>query len=421
MYARSIIDMNLASFQDAMGMRLMHYDFDFIRNVVEDLEKLPTEKDKWGRPIYGDNGPFSRPLTTAEWEFINNERIVNKFDYLHFFENYCHALIVKPGDSRDQRVEPIKNLLESQRVLHNLMAEREELIYQEMLEGMPIDGILIAMNKARQLGATQYGRGASMHRVLFWDDTPAVAASVDDEMVHTLYSRDKVIFDNLPWWLKPSVEYDVKDAHLSFGGLQSSVTYFQANQKGGLGTGKTLSTVHLTEVGLWEAQAGLESVKRIRFDLLPTIPQSSKTLVFFESTANGRNNYWHRFVMDAWEGKSRFVAYFCPFYAEPGKYKRRPPEGWNPADHTKSMIEQVERTSPSYMGYTVRLSAEQAYYWESEYDSAKRNGELGSFLANYPATLEESFQHSGSKAFSLDSIQHIRSTVRAGMPYELIG
>jgi hypothetical protein len=380
-----------------------------------------AERDKWGRPLNGDHGPFKRELTKAEREFIANERIVCKFDFLHFFLNYCHGLIVKPGDIRDQRVEPIQSLLESQNLLHNLIAFREEEIRQDVLKNKPIDGILVAMNKARQLGATQYGRGASIHRVLFWDDTPAMAASVDEEMIHTLYERDKVIFDNLPWWLKPIPDYDVKDQHIKFGGLNSSITYFQANQKGGMGTGKTLSTIHLTEVGLWESQAGADSVKRIRFDLTPAIPQSARTLVFFESTANGRNNYWHRFFMEAWQRTNRFFGYFCPFYAEPTKYRMFPPTDWSPAKHTQDMIDQVRRTSPVYMGYTVELSMEQAYYWEYNYDSAKRDGELDKFLSNFPATLEESFQHSGSKAFSIDALRYIRSTVRAGMPYDLIG
>lgn len=421
MYSQKIIEENLLKFQKASGIQLARYDFDFIRNAVTDLDALVGERDRWGRPINGDAGPFTRPLTSAEWEFINNERIVCKFDFLHFFENYCHALIVKPGDDRDQRVEPIKSLLESQRMLHNLIAGREEEIQQDLLMNRPVDGILVAMNKARQLGATQYGRGASIHRDIFWEDTPAVAASVDEEMIHTLYARDHVILDNLPWWLKPSIGYDVKDQHIFFDGLNSSITYFQANQKGGLGTGKTLSVVHLTEVGLWEAQAGADSVKRIRFDLIPTIPQSARSMVFFESTANGRNNYWHRFFMESWERRNRFLGYFCPFYAEPAKYRLTPPEGWVPEIQTQNMMDQVVRTSPSYMGRTVRLTPEQAYYWEFNYNDAKRNGELAEFLSNYPATLEESFQHSGAKAFSIDALQYVRSTVRAGMPYDLIG
>lgn len=421
MYSSRVVEENLVAFQSAMNMQLKRYDFEFIRSVVEDLKDLPIKCDDWGRPIDGDKGPFVRSPTQAEWEFINNERIICKYDFLHFFLNYSCGLIVNPKDERDQRVEPIKNLLESQRLLHSVVSKREEEIREDYKLGRAVDGILVAGNKARQLGFTQYGRGASVHRALFWDDTPAVAASVDEEMVHTLYVRDQVIYENLPWWLKPRIGYDVKDAHISFADLNSSVTYFQANQKGGMGTGKTLSTVHLTEVGLWEKQAGEDSVKRIRFDLLPTVPQSLKTLVFFESTANGRNNYWHKFFMDAWEGRSRFTGYFCPFYAEPAKYRLTPKEGWTPAPHTKAMIEQVERTSPAYMGYTVRLSAEQAYYWEFHYDEAKREGSLADFLANYPPTLEESFQHSGSKAFSLDALQYVRSTIRAGMPYELVG
>ncbi len=379
--------------------------------------------DDYGRPKNGDFGPFKRPLSTAEWEFINNERLVCKFDYLHFFLNYCSSKIITDyTDPRHNTVSRIGSLLASQQLLHDKISKREEEIAAAMLRREPVDGILIAGNKARQLGFTVYFRGATWHRLLFWADTGAAAASVDDPMTQEIYDKDKVIFDNLPWWLKPEVLYDTKGKQLKFANLNTSINYFQANQKGGMGTGQTLNVVHLTELGLWEKQAGKESVDKIRLDLLPAIPQGPLTLVGLESTAKGRGNYWHNLIMESWEGRTRFIVFFCPFYAEPRKHRRAVPEGWEPKEVTKGLMKRVEETSPLYMnGKTVRLSPEQACWWEFAYEEARKDGTLADHLSNHPATLEESFQHSGAKAFGIESMQWVWDQVGAGIPYELQG
>lgn len=395
-----------------------------MQEFTDRLKNLVKTPDDYGRPVHGDAGPFTRPITQAEWEFINNDRLVCKFDFPYFAKLHCSSKIVtEAADPRNNTVDRIKEFLKPQQMLLAKIAKLEEEIADKLKHGEPVDGIRLILNKARQLGATIFSRFASMHRMIFWVDTGATTASIGLEEIQSIYDKDKVIFDNLPWWLKPEVLYDTKHEQIKFAAPNNSnINYFQANQKGGMGTGFTISIVHLTEVGLWETKAGKESVDKIRFDLIPAIPQAANVLVLFESTPNGRGNYWHNLVMNSWSGKTDFNVYYCPFYSEPRKYRKTPPEGWEPNDVTKGMIQRVVDTSPVYMmGETVRLKSEQAYWWEFNYEVSRTEGTLSSFLSNYSATLEESFQHSGDKAFGIEQMQWVRSNNRPGIPYEITG
>ncbi len=254
----------------------------------------------------------------------------------------------------------------------------------------------------------------TLHRMLLWRNTRSIAGSLDIDKVHELYVRDKTILDNLPPFLAPSIEFDVKDSHISFSSLKSRLTYQQSNQKAGVGTGQQFDISHMTEVALWEY------ADRLKFDFLPAVPQSPTTFVAFESTANGRGNFWHTFCTDVraqHEGFQSWLFIFTPWYIEGKKYRRAAPDGWHPNQVTVEHAELIERTSAEFCGEKVAPGPDQLYWWETEYQMYKREGSLNIFLSNYCATPEQSFQHSTRSALPLEVIERMRSTSLMGMPY----
>lgn len=413
MYNKEITDRQLWQAGKDLDINLVRYDDSLLEDMLERLDKAVLKRDKWGFATE------VRQLTPTEKAFINNERLVCKYDFPYYLTRYCHTLIKLEG--RPVVVERIKEPLEPQKMFLEYLSRKEKTIDDAVRKGDPTDGYLVLCCKARQEGYTTMGRALTTHRVFFWEDSRALAASIDEIMVQELYDRDHEIYDHLPWWLKPAIGYDAKNYHLTFERMGTKIIYAQATQKGGLGMGKTIPINHITELGNWdvntnEAMAGAES---IFFDLEPTWPQSPETLVVMESTSNGRGNVWHQVVTASREGRTRYDVIFCPFYAEPRHNRKKPPEGWTPNYRTKQMIETAERTSPSYMfGKQIRLSKEQAYWWESEYEAKKELGRTAYFLTNYPTTLEESFQVSGNRAFSVEQIDMMRSGIVGGVPYQ---
>lgn len=410
MYNREITDKALWQAGKDFNVKLVRFDDDRLDEMVERLEGAVQDRDKWGVATK------VRKLTPTERDFIKNERLVCKYDFEYFFKRFCHTQIKLEG-------QPVvtarpKDLLEPQRLFIQHLSNKELAIQEAIKKKEPIDGFMFAACKARQEGYTTIARGITMHRTIFWEDTRALAISLDDVMVQELYDRDHTIYDKLPFWLKPSIGYDEKGRHFTFDKMGSSITYAQGNQKGGIGTGKTITMNHITELGIWDTGAGANP-EHIMFSLDPAWPQSPDTFVLLESTSNGRNNYWHTFITASREGRTRFYVVFCPWYAEPRHNRKQPPPGWEPLPRTKEMIATVERTSPGYMfGKIVKLDAQQAYWWEDRIEEFRGMGRTAYFLTNYPTTLEESFQVSGNRAFSVETVDKLREGLKGAVPYQ---
>jgi len=334
---------------------------------------------------------------------------MSMLDFLYWAERYC--TIQQDGGGICKLVP-----WESQCLLLDAMAKREAEMHERAIKGDSVDGVLVVGTKARQLGETALGRAACVHRLTTQHHRRAIAASVDEDKVQELYDRDKLIIDNLPWYLQPSLGYDEKRTHLYFGGLDSRVIYQVSSQKSGLGVGRQFDLGHLTELSTWINASAVE------LDFFPTLPQSLSTFCLLESTAFGRGNFWHDFTERVRHGYSaRWTYVFIPWYAEVTKYHRTPPVDWKPAETTFKHIARVYETSPEFMGRNVQLTPAQAWWWESTRADYMKGNNLSFFLTNFCSTPEESFQHSGQSAFDPILLDSLRGGVQKGVPYELRG
>lgn len=260
---------------------------------------------------------------------------------------------------------------------------------------------------------TMFSRLLTMHRLTTHDHHRAMAASVDEDKIQELYDRDKLILEELPFYLRPSVGFDVKASHLYFDRLNSRVLYQQSSQKSGLGQGRQFELAHLTECSSWAYP------KMIEFDFFPTLPLGPNTLCMLESTANGRGNWWHEFTEDVRKGNRRGWHYiFTPWYIEDRKYRAMPPSNWMPSESTLEHAKKVYETSKEFTGRDVLLSREQLYWYETERDAARRANSLNLFLTNYCATPEESFQHTTAAQFNIETMERVRLQTRKPACYE---
>lgn len=249
----------------------------------------------------------------------------------------------------------------------------------------------------------------------------AIAASVNDDMTGELYRRDKLLYDHLPWFMRPDIEFDVKNQQLTFKPLGSGILYHQANQHGGMGMGRMIPVAHMTECAFWDDMVGENTLyKKLDYHLRAAIPQSVNTLYILESTSNGLGGWWYDQIQLILKRKSTFELFFCPWYAADRKYRRTPPDGWQPNNYTKSVIEKARRTSFDYIGRHVELDKYQAYWYESEMAGYEKR--LAVFLSNYPTDLKEAFQNFGNAAFSPELL----ATLKAGVGqlhgcYDIVG
>lgn len=354
----------------------------------------------------------SRAFTSDETEFMRSEAALCRLDFNYFATRYGN---IELDASTGGGIGAMKFWASQQRAME-LISKREEIIQQMYSDSGFSDGILTVWHKSRQLGATAIMRLINAHRMMFYRNTRALAASLDETKIHELYVRDTVVIDNLPFFLRPKVEFDVKDSHIGYEILKSRLSYQKANQQAGIGTGQQFDISHCTEVALWPY------AERLKFDFLPAVPQSPSTFVAFESTANGRGNFWHEFTENIRQkayGFGHWLYIFTPWYIESMKYRRPAPVDWVPHPVTIAHAEMVKRTSYEFTGWHVDLTKDQLFWWESEREMYRKDGDLHIFLTNYCATPEESFQHSTASALPIETIEWMRNQALNGMPYDV--
>lgn len=412
MYSSRVIEANVAKYEAKAGHKLVRLDND----IRDGWRARLDDKLKFAQ---GDVAEAEKLHDKEERLFIRNERVLCALD----FRYWCHYATIQrdgggittfdhPWGSTRLFLRFIAKLEEEQ---HDAIAKGEMTPYAISDQPKPaVPGILVAINKARQLAATTVGRLITMHRLTTQRERRALAASVDDDKIQEMYDRDKLVYDNLPYYLRPDVLYDEKRGHLHFDKLNSRVLYQVSSQKSGIGVGRQIDIHHLTELSTWLNPQSVE------LDFFPAIPRSVHTFGLEESTPYGRGNFWHDWTERVRKGKvDRWRYCYIPWYAELSKYRAQPPEGWQPSEVALLHAQKVHDTSAQYIGSTLMLPRESLYWWETTRQSYKDGGKLNFFYTNYSATPEESFQHSTVSAFPADFLEDLRLRTHAGQTYEI--
>lgn len=398
MYHPEVIAREQHDLEKRVGLKLTRYSPDQSWASEEKLNSL------WS----AEKG-LLRPLTKAEHEFITNERLLCSLDF-HYWLRYAWVL---PDASISEgslvRFQPWP----SQQILLDEIARLEWEQYQAYLKGEPQDGICIAGPKARQEGESELAGKLKMHRVTSSPYTKAITATENEDKRIGLWERDERTWKGLPWWLKPErTAPDIQGVRVTFGKLDSTILYEDYMQESSLAAGEQYLVGHMSEV----AQGNQTYVeKMMEMDYFPAIPYSWRSLHILESTPAGMGGWWHPFILAAYNKRDAYPRWhvkFIPWYAITFKYRRTPPTNWAPAKDTLAHASKVEETSPEYLGKKVVLTKEQLYWWETTRASYKEKGSLVYFLTNYPATLEESFQFSGTTIFDPETVEYYRNMTR---------
>lgn len=410
MYSLKVIEQEQSALEKRLGRTLKRYEPSYSHDVQAHLE---VKRQKL--LVTNTNltpGQIVRAFTKEEQAFVANEQLLCSLDFEYWWR---YAWILADGALGGglSRFKPWN----AQVILLKEMARVQWEQYEAAKRGEPQDGVLLAVPKARQEGVTMLARLILMHLLTTTPHVLGVCGSVTEEKVLKLWERDERILTHLPFWLRPSRGApDIQGQHLTFDKLDSSLLYQEFTQQSSLAAGEQYIVGHMTEV----AQAPYPG--RFKLDYFPAIPQSWISVHILEATPDGRGNWWHQFCVASQKGKERWKLKFIPWYATPEKYRRVPPEGWQPSQVAELHAKKVWETSEEYVGKQVMLPAEQLYWWETTREEHVRDGMLPFFLTNYAGTLEESFQFSGTSVFSHDVIERYRLMARPPQQcYEVIG
>jgi hypothetical protein len=330
--------------------------------------------------------------------------------------------------------------------------ESQELIFEELLrlkaKGRAQKLIIL---KSRQLGCSTLLEALLGWNAMFFPNTNGLVVSRDRPHAAYLFGIMLHIYDMLPWWLKPmTASLKIEDG-LAFDnpdpearrlnpGLHSRVDVMAATQEAGIGQGRMLTGVHVSEIGDYPDNVAREMIEG---DLKHALSPSVKAFATIESTAKGAGRYYHLLWKKNIELAERadWSCLFLPWFFE--KTRVIAPEiGWRPDTPEAAMRERIkdewtqcdnpdcgswkeafshginftDEECPFCRAGTLRAfeltDPQLRFIWQERINAEKDKRSIKEHKQELCSTSNESFQISGYQIFSQEILDFVDRSVR---------
>lgn len=287
-----------------------------------------------------------------------------------------------------------------------------------------IDYVLLCIQEKRPvkviiLKARQMGFSTAVEALCYWWTSTnfninSVIIGNDEKSSLNLYRMFRRYFDNTNILFKPSVRYNTK-SDLTFEkfdetgkqiGLGSAIKIETAKNKSA-GRSDTVNFLHASELGAWENGEDLVA------SLMQTVPDAEvmdkPSMVFLESTAEGRGNYFHKEYVAAVNKKNNYQPLFAPWWILDTYERDATFEDLGQLNDYEKFLVELMRKGHETLGYHFPISEESiprklAYYRRKAKDFAATPERLPQ---EYPSTWEEAFIASGKNVFNPLALQEM--------------
>ncbi len=401
-----------------------------VHELITYFDQLAARQPNWDRLSSEERFSF---LKKAEREAILEQAELCLDDFAYAARNYFW-INNKAGEDQ------LFTLWESQWLVL-------EKYYELKARGVPQKIMIL---KARQLGVSLLVEALIAWKTMFVPNTKALIVSVIKENSSDLFALLLHVYDHLPWWLKPQIASREEKEGIYFDnpdpeqrsvrpGLNSRIYVQHSTQVAGVGQGKTLRAVHVSEYCDF-LQRNFRAL--VEGDLLPAIAENPEAFAFLESTGRGAGTYAH----DLWKScekmgdRAEWYPLFLPWFFESTRVMA-PPKGWIPLKPEASIQERVRHEwvrcdqcgqyLPAAFGGESRvgtlctacnqgtlesylLTNVQMYWKEGKRLNADSKGAeaLKQHTAEYATTAEEAWQLSGYCVFDEACLSKANATIR---------
>jgi len=161
------------------------------------------------------------------------------------------------------------------------------------------------ISKFRQGGLTTLAELWGMWRCLFKLDEQIMLVSKTDREAKSAGEIINRAVDNLPFWMKPSLEGKWNDHQKQFHDTGANLFFYTAEA----GRGRSLTYLIVDEA------AFIKEMDRYWGDIYPTLSAGGSCIVI--STVNGLGNWYQEYYYDAKEEKNRFNVIDLDFWEHP--------------------------------------------------------------------------------------------------------
>lgn len=298
-----------------------------------------------------------------------------------------------------------------------------------------IDYVLLCIKEKRPvkviiLKARQMGFSTAVEALCYWWTSTnfninSVIIGNDEKSSLNLYRMFRRYFDNTNILFKPSVRYNTK-SDLTFEkfdesgkqiGLGSAIKIETAKNKSA-GRSDTINFLHGSEVATWESGEDLVA------SLMQTVPDAEvmdkPSMVFLESTAEGRGNYFHKEYVAAAEGKNNYQPAFAPWWILDTYERDATFDELGKLNDYELFLVDLMRQGHDTLGHHFPVSEKAiprklAFYRRKAKDFAATPERLPQ---EYPSTWQEAFIASGKNVFNPLALQEME---KDATPLEDVG
>lgn len=167
------------------------------------------------------------------------------------------------------------------------------------------DNDRLVILKSRQLGISTLIAGYALWLILFHNDKNCLVVAIDQNTSKNLVTKVRVMFDNLPSWLKlKATESNKLSIRLSNGSQIKAVA-----STGTSGRSEALSLVIIDEA------AFLDGAEELWASLQQTLSTGGQGIIL--STPNGTGNFFHKIWTKAEAGENQFKTVRLPWTVHP--------------------------------------------------------------------------------------------------------
>lgn len=410
MYDRTLTDQAVEKASASLGFELVRHTTAQIDAAVAALDEV----------IDLERGELRRQLAPDEQKFITNERQLCALDARYYLSRYFYIV---NWQKQAERFRP--NVAQS--LMLDVWADLER-------QGRAIHVLQL---KARRLGVSTLSEAEVARRTQFVPFTNAVVASADPTKSVLMAQMIAYGWERMPWWLLPKVTRVQNRMPVEFGEINTGITIQAGNQFNGVARGATPNVYHVSEIAEWQ-----DTEELIDGALLRAIIDTPNVWGMIEGTGKGRGNWLHKtweLLKQDWPvGRARQMPIFLPWYVgtdiypSPAEMRARPvPQNWIPSDRTVRHAERAKeyvRTNPLLLEHLAhgdrswQLSREQLWFYEVEYESARKKKTLNIFLAEMASDDFDAFQSSNIPVVDQEIVLNYRERTRQPVAvYTIIG
>lgn len=330
---------------------------------------------------------------------LTEAQLAKILDIRKDFYRYCKNNL-KIKDKHSRIVPFVPNIPQRVLIDHVLLCIKEK---------RPVKAIIL---KARQMGLS-----TAVEALIYWwtstnKNINAVIIGHEESSSKNLYMMFRRYYDNTNPLFKPNVRYNTR-TDLSFErfdetgkqvGLGSSIKTATAGNKAA-GRSDTINLLHASELGEWENGEDLVA------SLLETVPDEpvmeKPSMMFLESTAKGRGNYFHKEFVAAVKGTNNFTPFFFPWWIL-DTYERDDGPLGKLNEYEEFLVDLMKR-GHEVAGYKIEIDPKRIPAKIHFYRRKAKNFEATPerLPQEYPSTWQEAFIASGKNVFNTLALQEM--------------